>query len=161
MLDNPPYKDIGKRLKVLRGRLNQQKWAQQLNVSLRAYQRYEHGEVFPNPKLLSKLSKQFGINVDWIVTGQGETYISDLQPHLREALLKIDLIFTHGSDDLLDFFSEVVNLVFDTIHRHQKSNEPDALIEFLTQNIDHSSAALRKLLKRRLLLQYPKNGPRS
>ena len=43
-----PYKEIGNKIKLLRGDgQTQEQFAALLGISLRAYQRYEHGERLP------------------------------------------------------------------------------------------------------------------
>jgi len=66
------------RLKFIRQALGktQKEMAQLLGVSLRAYQMYEEGKTnIPLPKLRI-LASQFGVNINWLLTGEGEPFLT-------------------------------------------------------------------------------------
>lgn len=71
--------DISSRIKQLRDqkKLNQASFAQVLGTSQAAISRYEKGERMPGSEFLSKLSNVYGVNISWILTGEGDIYDND------------------------------------------------------------------------------------
>jgi len=64
-------KAIGKRIRQLRGRVTQEEFAQVLRISQAQLSKYELGQSAPPLGVLSKLAKDFGKSVDWILSGKG------------------------------------------------------------------------------------------
>jgi len=64
-----PYKDTGNRLRALRGALSQAEFAKMLRLSLRAYQRYEHGERSPKLETVLRISALCDVSIEWIELG--------------------------------------------------------------------------------------------
>ncbi len=60
---------IGNRIKLLRGKLSQAKFAEKLGTSLRAYQLYEAGDRAPKEPTLQKIAQICDVTVDWLLTG--------------------------------------------------------------------------------------------
>lgn len=50
--------------------LNQLKVAMDLNISREAISYYENGQRCPNLEMLLKLSKYFGVSIDYLITGK-------------------------------------------------------------------------------------------
>ncbi len=70
---------IEDRLKAIRkkSKLNQRNFAKKLSTSYGTLQTYEQGKVkVPHP-FLEILIKIFKININWLLTGQGEMFIND------------------------------------------------------------------------------------
>ena len=63
---------IGERLKIVRGKLTQKDFSKILKVSYWSYIRQENGERLPSLELLFKIEKRYRINIDWILTGEGD-----------------------------------------------------------------------------------------
>ena len=65
------------RLKYLRSELglSQTDMAKLMGVSLRVYHRYEKGEQKPSYEKLIPLVKKFNVNINWLLTGEGEMFI--------------------------------------------------------------------------------------
>lgn len=63
---------IGDRLKQVRGQFNQADVAAQLGVSENTWGRYEREERQPDADFLLLLRQKKGINVDWLLTGEGQ-----------------------------------------------------------------------------------------
>lgn len=82
---NSNVHDPAFRLKAIRksSGSSQYEFARSLNVSLRSYQYYESGARSLPGELLHRLA-ELGINVHWIVTGDGE---SNVPPHEEIAKL--------------------------------------------------------------------------
>ncbi|MBP7528112.1 MAG: helix-turn-helix transcriptional regulator, partial [Syntrophorhabdaceae bacterium] len=64
------YKEIGTRLKELRGDLSQAEFAAILSIKQQQYNRYETGRVKPPLNIVQKISEVRRVSVDWILTGK-------------------------------------------------------------------------------------------
>ncbi|MHB9074614.1 MAG: helix-turn-helix domain-containing protein [Desulfobaccales bacterium] len=72
-------KDIGKRLKEFRESLNmdQQSFAQSVGLSGRdTISKWERGLHYPSADILAIMRKKYLLNVDWLVSGEGEMLLS-------------------------------------------------------------------------------------
>ena len=67
------------RIKQIRGSLTQKQFAIELGVSLGAVQHWEIDNTPPNGSVLIKIRKVCKININWLLTGEGEPY-DDLYP---------------------------------------------------------------------------------
>ena len=69
---------IGERLKTLRKTLNitAKELAQITDIPVRTIGGYERNENPPNEKFLTKLIKNYNININWFLTGKGNMFIS-------------------------------------------------------------------------------------
>ncbi len=81
---------VGNRLRQLRHKLGltQSQMAQKLGVTLNTYQRYELGDRNLTVEKLQLLRRLFGVNLNWLLTGEGgifETYNNKekVRQHLR------------------------------------------------------------------------------
>lgn len=160
------YRAVGNRIKFLRGEgRTQEEFAALLGVSLSAYQRYEYGERLPPFKTISKISNICNVSTDWIIYGRGVKGkdINFDQPDFYDAIDRMEYLFEHGSFDLLDFFSLLLNYAsnvarwgFDNEETNEETNkETEDLLEFLTFINEISSSKLREIFnKRRDLISY-------
>jgi transcriptional regulator with XRE-family HTH domain len=64
-------KEIGKRIRSLRGKENQTEFAGRLGVSQGQLSRYEKGAAAPSLDSLVRLKNKSGKSIDWIITGKG------------------------------------------------------------------------------------------
>jgi transcriptional regulator with XRE-family HTH domain len=69
-------KEIGQRIKALRGelKLSQDEMARLFGIVRTTYNRYERGEAYPGPQVLSMLADRFNVSVDWLVCGKGPMF---------------------------------------------------------------------------------------
>jgi transcriptional regulator with XRE-family HTH domain len=70
--------EVGDRLRQLRQKLGltQSQMAQKLGVTLNTYQRYELGNRSLTVEKLQQLRKHFGVNLNWLLTGEGGMFES-------------------------------------------------------------------------------------
>jgi transcriptional regulator with XRE-family HTH domain len=87
------YKEIGERLRNLRGELSIHEYTKRLNCTAWTYLRYEKGQRPPSIKILVKIAKTFNASLDWIVLGKPNNSAlypnQELTSTRREKLLKI------------------------------------------------------------------------
>jgi len=74
---NKKYLEIGKRLRLLRGKKTQIQFAADIGTTLRAYQHYEYGEREPDSNILKEISAKYGKSIDWILKGEFEVIPCD------------------------------------------------------------------------------------
>lgn len=67
------------RLKILRGAISQQKIADSLGISQRAYSNYENGMREPDQAMLLKIAEYFNVSVDYLL-GRDEITAKNLSP---------------------------------------------------------------------------------
>ena len=65
----PDLKAIGERIRGLRGRIRQEEFANQLDVSQGQLSKIETGKTPPTLEMLVLLAKRFDTTLDWIVRG--------------------------------------------------------------------------------------------
>jgi transcriptional regulator with XRE-family HTH domain len=65
------FSEIGKRLLSIRGALDQRAFARHVSVSQQAISNYERGNLPASWSFLRKVHEDFGINVNWLLTGRG------------------------------------------------------------------------------------------
>ena len=68
--------DIGKRIKMIREKLGltQQEMASKLGYKMLTISRWERGERTPSLNDLSKLAELYGVNLHWLLTGEGRMF---------------------------------------------------------------------------------------
>ena len=57
--------------------LKQTEFAKKLDVPNSTIHKYENGVVEPSSKFLSKIAKKFNINMNWLLTGEGQMFLND------------------------------------------------------------------------------------
>ncbi len=70
---------IGERIKNLRKNLNitAKDFANILQIPLRTIGSYERNEAQPSPKFFSALIDMYHININWLLTGEGNVFLSE------------------------------------------------------------------------------------
>jgi transcriptional regulator with XRE-family HTH domain len=119
---NYPFRDVGKRLKQLRGKRLQADVASALDVTVRSYQRFELGERLPRVPTAAKMAEMYGVTVDLILYGPYERRLireEDLRDSQIDALvddLRADPLFKeilwkgrHGSREQRKLFKKLMD----------------------------------------------------
>jgi transcriptional regulator with XRE-family HTH domain len=73
---------LGKRLRELRGDQNPVEFAKLLNVGKTALYAYESDARSPDATSLAMLAVHFGISIDWLVFGKGESTVRGYTPNM-------------------------------------------------------------------------------
>lgn len=58
---------------------NQTDMASIFNVSKQTISDYERGRTFPKPDILEKLTTEYNINLNWLLTGKGNMLLTDTE----------------------------------------------------------------------------------
>jgi len=69
---NPVASTLGERLRQVRSQLSQDEFATRLGVHKNTIGKYERGERQPEAEILSRLRSELGVDVNWLLTGEGE-----------------------------------------------------------------------------------------
>lgn len=86
---------IGERLQKARKtlKLSQEDISTQIGISYRAYSSYEREDRKPSIEFLEKLVVQYNLNLNWLIAGKGEMFISPEYEDIKsEVLDKVDEI---------------------------------------------------------------------
>ena len=70
-------KTIPENIKTIRGKLRQKDFGAKIGATQSAVQSWESGESLPGGKYLEAIHREFGVSIDWLLTGQGDPYIKD------------------------------------------------------------------------------------
>lgn len=73
------------RIKYLRGSLSQPEFATKIGTSLGGLQKYETGKSVPNGSVLQKIHRETGIDLNWLLTGEGEPYNKGMKEGIQAA----------------------------------------------------------------------------
>jgi transcriptional regulator with XRE-family HTH domain len=71
-------KEIGKRIKNIRAALNltQKSFSEKLNISKSSFSEIESGKYKPGLDIIVKLTKEFDVNLYYILLGEGDMFIT-------------------------------------------------------------------------------------
>jgi transcriptional regulator with XRE-family HTH domain len=61
------------RIRKVRGSLTQRECARRLDIHVSTWQQYEDGNI-PKGDILQRIHKEFHVDLNWLLTGQGEPY---------------------------------------------------------------------------------------
>lgn len=101
-------KEIGKRLKKIRKELGytQRPFSEVIGCGRANYSRIETGEVGPNPLMLLKLKDTFNVNINYIVTGQGDVYLKETRQSADVLELPPGFKFDRVDRELFDYYCQ-------------------------------------------------------
>ena len=100
------HREIGNRIKGLRGAVSQERFAGQLGISKQGYLRYEYGKRIPPGEVLQKIAEIGGVTVDWILTGAdrvGEERAAYLDDETRRIVDMLKDMDRAGRQDVLKY----------------------------------------------------------
>jgi transcriptional regulator with XRE-family HTH domain len=133
--------DLKDRLKILRRKLgiSQKEMARELGVPFTLISKYECGKIKPGADMLSKIALRYNVNLNWLLTGQGNIFVEPDDS-------------TNFSDPLIPFSSEEDYLIL------KKLSESPVIKEFVVKLIKARSgdkkalSEIREMLKGLLML---------
>ena len=92
------------RLIKIRGTKNRDEFASKIGVSPRTIQRWELEDALPKGDELIKISKEYGVNLNWLLTGDGSPYLTGDTATNTDGTIKVTrdnkLIATIAEDEL-------------------------------------------------------------
>ena len=65
---------FGERFKSIKGSLSREDFAKKINVDKSTIHNYLNGHI-PKGDVLQRIHQEFKVNINWLLTGEGNTYI--------------------------------------------------------------------------------------
>lgn len=117
-------KDIGKRFRLIREQKNisQTEMGSSLGIQYQHVSKYERGESVPTWENLIKMIELYNVNINWLLTGRGNMYltplgydeVSDSAKHVvRDGDIQLDEIVEELKND-----SELKTLVYNYLKNY-------------------------------------------
>ena len=66
---------IGDRIRYIRGSLTQPEFGRKLGVGRNNVYTWESNQNMPQAETLLRIYKEYGVNINWLLSGEGEPYI--------------------------------------------------------------------------------------
>ncbi len=91
-MEEPEEITIADRIKYIRGSLTQIEFCRELGIFRNTLQKWEANKGFPDYESLLKLHKQFKVNINWLISGEGKPYLRRLKypPDIETRIIKIE-----------------------------------------------------------------------
>jgi transcriptional regulator with XRE-family HTH domain len=103
---------IGDRIKIIRGKLSQKEFAQKIDPKKKSVTEWESGVAMPGAASLESIHRVFGVNINWLLTGEGDRYIKLEESENRPALQEETLEYQKSTSTLgkaVDMLATVLN----------------------------------------------------
>jgi len=83
---------VADRRKFIRGSLTKIEFAGTLGITRNTLLNYDTNKGFPDFERLQKIHKIFKININWLLSGEGEPYLKRLQypPDIETRIIKME-----------------------------------------------------------------------
>ena len=118
---------IGKRIKMVRGALSRPEFGQKIGVSQSAVQNYETLNHIPKGDVLQRIHSEYEVDLNWLLTGEGESYTKVEQ----EGLPSADGKGLWGQTRHHDVDGQQIDVTLFTPPSTQPSPDPGALNPFV------------------------------
>jgi len=69
---------FGDRIRLIRGNLSQDEFANMLGSSRNVVSRWECENIIPKGSIILRIFEVFNVNINWLLSDKGEPYIDDL-----------------------------------------------------------------------------------
>jgi transcriptional regulator with XRE-family HTH domain len=102
--------EVAKRLENARGGVSQNRLAKEIGYAQQHINRYERGFVPKSYTLLDKLARIKNININWLLTGEGEKYIYE---HRAENIRPEEVLDRIDAQDVLSKLEGLVDILID------------------------------------------------
>lgn len=136
--------EIAARIKKFRKdqKLTQRALGDMLGINFQHVSKYERGEFIPTFENMLKFIKHYSLNINWLLTGEGEMYI-DLKPRYPLSEDQVTEIFRDGDEKL----GEIVNI----LQLNEKLK--DAIYELLKtfQTVNQATEQFHKIVEELLV----------
>ncbi len=74
-MTEPEETTLADRIKFIHGSLTKVEFARALGINRNTLLKYETNKGFPDFQKLQKIHKIFKVNINWLISGEGEPYI--------------------------------------------------------------------------------------
>ena len=95
-MEEPEETTIGDRIKFIRGSLTQVEFCKKLGVFKNTLQKWEANGHFPDFESLLKLHEKFKVNINWLLSGEGNPYLTRLKypQNIENSFIKLEARIT-------------------------------------------------------------------
>lgn len=122
--------NIAERLKIVRGSRSQHEFAKVIGLKQTTYGQYERGVTSPSIEAVSLICRNFGINLRWLMFGEGEMYDNEVDVPgvqgdvntLREDVIKMKNDI-QKKDSLIEDYIEQLNIMHRSLDICTKEKE--------------------------------------
>ena len=66
---------IGDRIRIIRGSLGQLEFSKEIGIKRNTVSSYENNNITPAGKVLLKMYKKLNVNINWLLSGEGDPYL--------------------------------------------------------------------------------------
>lgn len=100
------HKEIGKRIKTIRGNLSQKKFGELLGgISQDKISKYESGTIAAPISVIAKIAKTGNVTVDWIFWGEENKKVKSL----NDLLMKVRQIYGKGDEKKISLLDRLLD----------------------------------------------------
>lgn len=134
---------IGERLKKLRKLLglSQKEFAERIDRTVAAYNRYENNQRIPDNMTLKMISKTFGVNFQWLKEGKGEMFDSIVETKPLD-----DKILEEIVESIKKIEGKIPKYIQNAINSRESTKILEALASFLhdlSEELDKEKTAVK------------------
>jgi len=88
----PEETTFADRIKFIRGSLTQVEFCRKLGINRNTLIKYETKKGFPDFERLQKIHEKFKVNINWLITGEGNLYLKRLKhpPNIESRIIKLE-----------------------------------------------------------------------
>ncbi|MBN1155137.1 helix-turn-helix transcriptional regulator [candidate division KSB1 bacterium] len=131
-------KEIGRRLREVREQngLSQTDFGKRLGIKYQHVSKYERGESVPTWENLIKLIEQFDVNINWLLKGTGDPYLSherrEPQDDVSQSSITVDQF---SLEDYLKTDEQLKNALTDFVMKYKSAREAATLLSQKTEDL--------------------------
>ncbi|HHT9118378.1 MAG TPA: helix-turn-helix domain-containing protein, partial [Candidatus Hypogeohydataceae bacterium YC38] len=100
------HREIGKRIKIIRGNLSQKKFGELLGgISQDKISKYESGTIAAPISVIATIAKIGNVTVDWIFFGEEDKKVKSL----NDLLIKVKQIYKKGDEKRIHLLNQLLD----------------------------------------------------
>ena len=140
---------LSERLRVVRGQLGQVEFAKRIGSSQTGVSAYEKGQRKPDYETLIRVSKEFGVTLDWLLLGAGPMYKGGVGTREAENDEVIPPACEEDGKDVSDSRTNKKNPPFQHIENKNKKNTVAAQNVRLSEKFErnHERSRTEKIIE--------------
>jgi transcriptional regulator with XRE-family HTH domain len=133
-------KEIGQRLKLVREKkdLSQADLGDKLGIQYQHVSKYERGESVPTWEYLIKLNEIYGVNINWLLTGNGIPFLSGEYPIIEDTEKQTIRDKDSTIDEIvavLEKDAELKVLIYEYVQHYESTKKLTAALKLKTNDI--------------------------
>lgn len=122
--------ELKERLKIVRGNIAQEEFAEKMQVSKSTVSNYERGVRIPDAEYLIKICKTYNVNPTWLLTGEGG--INWRKTELLKRIIKVtDDLFKKWKALSGDKKAEIITFMFEKLEADSTDEDIKEMIDSL------------------------------